>query len=468
MKAFDFFVGLLFSIIFLSACAKQQATVQESPRASNRVMGLFVSTDDNLKTQRTAFESHFSKSLQEAYFPQIKIINLPAGPFPDEGENMYEIARNQVDDLFIFKLAQKDQMILVAGSIISGSNLKTINRISLSFSIDPSPDRPDEVKMSFQTRFVNQMKKSLLSAYPNPNVYPSYQPYYFADAIYAKAQMDEKNAGAEITCENASQALSLYSKAKEIYELGQKRSLVKAYGSQAEQHQITTRLQDSEEKGKIVELCAKDADRKFGVQWSFGTIDPSNHPAILQAAENVGLNEILQKYTDKPVELQMSADASGEINLNVILRFDSRRFMEWTKSRVPERYRNFGVLSLDPYYALMQKLVFFKHSLPDSASPALKQGFGLMKMNIILRTILNGEVMFGASGVYNAQENKVSLAYPASISIQAPGFERKTVMNKDQELFQEKTWIALGSCKTLEGNMTEDGLVYRFFGIKCP
>ncbi len=469
MKAFDFLIGLIVSTTLLVACGKQPVVTQESPRSSNRVMGVYVGSDETLKAQLSSYFVLFQKALQEAYYPQLKKLNFVGGPYPDESENMYEIAKNQIDDLFVFNVSQKDQVIKVTGSIMSGgSNLRVINRINLEFPQEASPDQPSDQRMSFQERFVQQIKQSVMAAYPNPNVYPAFNAFQFANALYAKAQSDEASAGGNVTCENASRTLSLYAKVKEIYELGQKRSLVRAYGSQGEQHEINTRLQDAEEKTRVANLCAIDAQKSFGLSWKFQSIDESNRPAILKAAEVAGLEEILKKYTDKPVELQLTGDPSGEINLNLVLRFDSKRYIQWIGNRVPDRYRNFGVLSLDPYYALMQKLVLFKNSLPTDSSPALKQGFSLMKMNIALNTILNGEVIFGVGGTYNAQEGKISLAYPASLYVQSPGYEKKLVGNKDQELFQEKTWLALGSCKSLDGTVTEDGLVYKFFGIKCP
>jgi hypothetical protein len=469
MKAFDFLIGLSIAAIVLTACGKQAEIKQEGPRSSNRIMGVYVGSDETLKPQLSSFFVLFQKALQDAYLPQLKMLNFPGGPYPDEAENMYEIAKSQIDDLFVFNISQRNQVIRVTGSIMSGgSNLRVINRINLELPIEGSPDRPSDEKLSFQDRFVQQIRQSILAAYPNPNVYPAFNAFQFANALYAKAQSDEASAGGSITCENAPRTLSHYAKAKEIYELGQKRSLVRAYGSQSEQHEINTRLQDAEDKTRVANLCAIDSQKSFGLTWKFQAIDESNRPSILKAAQTAGLEEILKKYTDKPVEIQLSGDPSGEVNLNLVLRFDSKRYLQWINKRVPDRYRNFGVLSLDPYYALMQKLVYFKNSLPTDSSPALKQGFSLMKMNIILNTILNGEVMFGVGGTYNAQEGKIRLAYPASLYVQAPGYEKKLVGNKDQELFQEKTWLALGSCRSLDGTVTEDGLVYKFFGIKCP
>ena len=469
MKAFDFLIGLAVASIVLTACGKQVEIKQESPRSSNRIMGVYLGSDETLKPQLSLYFEMFQKALQDTYFPQLKKLTFPGGPYPDEAENMFEIAKNQIDDLFVFSISQQNQVIRVTGSILSGgSNLRVINRINLEFPLEASPDRPSEEGVSFQDRFVQQIRQSILAAYPNPNVYPAFNAFQFANALYAKAQADEASAGGSITCENAPRTLGLYAKVKEIYELGQKRSLVRAYGSQSEQHEINTRLQDAEEKTRVANLCALESQKSFSLAWKFKSIDESNRPSILKAAQTAGLEEILRKYTDKPVEIQLSGDPSGEINLNLALRFDSQRYMQWISNRVPDRYRNFGVLSLDPYYALMQKLVYFKNSLPADSSPALKQGFSLMKMNIVLNTILNGEVIFGVGGTYNAQEGKISLAYPASLYVQSPGYEKKLVGNKDQELFQEKTWIALGSCRSLDGTITEDGLVYKFFGIKCP
>jgi hypothetical protein len=300
MKAFDFLIGLAIVAIVLTACGKQAEIKQESPRSSNRIMGVYVGADETLKPQLSSYFTLFQKALQDAYFPQLKKLNFPGGPYPDEATNMYEIAKNQIDDLFVFNISQQNQVIRVTGSIMSGgSNLRVINRVNLELTQESSPDRPSDKNLSFQERFIQQIRQSILAAYPNPNVYPAFNAFQFANALYAKAQSDEASAGGSITCENAPQTLSLYAKAKEIYELGQKRSLVRAYGSQSEQHEINSRLQDAEDKTRVANLCAIDSQKSFGLNWKFPYIDESNRPSSMKAAQTAVLEEILKKYTDK-------------------------------------------------------------------------------------------------------------------------------------------------------------------------
>ena len=90
-----------------------------------------------------------------------------------------------------------------------------------------------------------------------------------------------------------------------------------------------------------------------------------------------------------------------------------------------------------------------------------------MRMTLALNTILTGQVLLGVDGKYDSKTKSISMAYPNSLILQSPGFENKPIQGRDKEIFQEKTWIALGNCKTLDGSFTEDGLVLRFFGLPC-
>jgi len=120
-----------------------------------------------------------------------------------------------------------------------------------------------------------------------------------------------------------------------------------------------------------------------------------------------------------------------------------------------------------PYYALMQKLVLFKYALPDNAPFSLRSSFEGMRMMLSLRTLINGEVSFAVDGKYLKDQKKLNMAYPNSLAISIPSFETKTIANRDPGIFQERGWISLGNCKTIEGIKTEDGLLYDFFGFPC-
>jgi hypothetical protein len=115
----------------------------------------------------------------------------------------------------------------------------------------------------------------------------------------------------------------------------------------------------------------------------------------------------------------------------------------------------------------MQKLVVFRSSLPSNAPSVLQSSFAKMRLTLALTTLMNGQALLGVDGKYDPKTKSIAMAYPNSAVLQIPGFDSKTISGRDQEIFQEKTWMALGNCKTVDGSTTEDGLLINFFGLPC-
>jgi len=453
-------LSILALALSLQSCGKGEVKTQVN-LAANRAMGYSVRfaspppTSDRINLYNGAIEF----GLRDAYGSKLARIEFSQGSLVEDPENLYQIGLNKLDDLFSFTIEDKIDAPEITVSILNGSNLKTVT--ILKFAV------PREGEMPFTDRFIQIFKRVSLENYPNPNIYPKSDPAHFANLLFVYSQQKEKSLAEPLTCENSSKVLDYYPKALKLYELTKEAGSIKVVGQQAEAHQLNVRLQESAEKAQVLQACMDDAKKGFALEVDFGTIDPTSHPTIMRAVKNANLEEILKQYTSKPVNLQFTLDDKSQLNLLVKMRFEQTRYLAWTKNRIPHRLRNYSILSLDPFYALLQKLVVMRASLPVEASPALRSSFGAMKLNLALTTILNGQVLMGAEGKYDPKTKSIAMAYPNSVILSSPGFESKLIAGRDQEIFQEKTWIALGNCKTLDGTMTEDGLLIRFFGLPC-
>src|SRR5690606_5615413 len=136
--------------------------------------------------------------------------------------------------------------------------------------------------------------------------------------------------------------------------------------------------------------CEEDKNLKYELQVDYGKINPENHRYIFEAIQRAKLEELLKKYTNKPVKMHFQLESNGSLALNLSIRFDRERYMGWTKNRIPATMHGYHILSLDPYYAIMQTLVFLRYALPAEAPKPLRQSFLGMETSLTLDTILSG------------------------------------------------------------------------------
>lgn len=399
------------------------------------------------------------QAVKQTYQSQLIDLDFQKDNLVESPDNLYKIGISEVDDLFVVDLDGSQGETLSTIAIMNGANLKMVNVFRVQLS-NQDPAKADE-------NFLKSFQRAALEAFPNPNIYPKSNPQHYADLLYVLSKKREEDPNLSLTCENAAEIFKYFTPTAELYRVATARGTDKIVGTQGEVHQMSSRLAESEEKTKVIQDCANEAKAHFEIAYDFGKISPENQERIKKAVDSAGLPEMLQKYTNKPVSLRFTLESGSEINLRLTLRFDRVRYSAWTKDRVPMKFRTYQILSLDPYYALMQKMIIMKTSLPSDSPAPLVRSFEEMKMTLALSTLLNGEISFGVDGKYAAERKAMKMGYPNSIRLTAPGFDAKTIENKSKELFQEKGWIALGSCKTIDGTITEDGLLYKFFGFPC-
>lgn len=467
-------------IVLLGSCSQHQEVETRINLASNRTMGVGIKS---LKLNGAPVSSDYSKfilsliekSLNETYGS--KVVTIPLVPGPLEAvDNIFEIGKAQIDDFFMIEgqitggfdttgttpslesAENTDDAIDLDLTIYNGANLKTVSTFKIRI-----PTKPRD---QLETKFKETFRDTSLRAFNNPNIYPKNDPQYFANLVFVFAEQREKGMEGAITCENAVDRLKYYHWAKELYDIAIARGLNRAFGTQSEAHQMTTRQEDAEAKAKTLHECEEDAKRTFAINYEFGSISSEHQKVIRDLFDSSQLDALLKQYTNKPVTLRFQVE-DGKLNLFMELRYDQKKYRAWTYQRIPNRVGAFQVLSLDPYYALMQKLVILRSSLPADAPASLKSTFEAMKMSLVLKTLLGGEVTFAAEGKFLKDQKTVSLGYPNQLVINTPGLGSKLINNKDPNIFQERGWIALGNCKTIEGTKTEDGLVYDFFGLPC-
>jgi len=445
----------------------------------------------------TYFASLVDKGLRDTYGSRTAVVPLVKNGLLQDPENLYQIGIRQIDDLFLMdvqlkkpfdipttpaaassssaaevnpkddkpKMSEQETATSIEDSaefsfvVYNGSNLRAVTM----FKVLVPTNRPERFEAEFEERF----RKAASASFMNANIYPRGDPSHFGNLLYVYSQARERDVSDNLSCENASDVFRYYGKAAELYQLGLKRGVAKAFGQQSELHQLSSRQNESVEKSKVAQLCAEDKSKHFQLDFDFGKIAEENRSLIELAFKNIRFEDTLSKYTDKPARARFQIESNGDLSLFFEMRFDLSRYRYWTSNRVPLKYRNFQILSLDPYYALMQKLVMLRTALPLQASPQLRQSFRSLRTTLYLKTLLKGEVYFGVDGTYFPERKQIQMAYPNTIYLQVPGFDTRAVLTKNNEIFQDRGWLALGSCKTLEGTLTEDGLVYRFFGFPC-
>ncbi len=446
------------SSFLLQNCATHEVQQQQN-NAANRTVGIAIRQESITPEMLSRYLPIVDEAIRKTYGSKTKVIHFDKGSVVEDPQNLYQIGKEEIDDLFVFLIAETAEESNSTVTIYNGSNLKVVTILKVAV--------PLQGEQPFTERYTTTFEKAALNGFSNPNLYPKSEPKHFANLLYVYSQQMEKNLKTPLTCETASEVLKFYGPARELYDSAQKRGTIKVVGAQGEAHLISTRSQESADKEEILKKCQEDASKTFELTWDFDTIDPMSHPMIRAAAQVADLEALLKQYTNKPSELRFKLEPNGELNLLVTMRFDPQRYAAWTKTRIPQRARNFNVLSLDPYFALLQRLVVFRASLPADAPPALRNSFAQMKMNLSLSTILNGQVILGVDGKFDPKNKSISMAYPNSVILSAPGFESKTIAGKDRDIFQEKVWMALGNCKTIDGTVTEDGLLIQFFGLPC-
>jgi hypothetical protein len=481
-------LGLAFTLV--SCASKDQVKVNLS-LAGNRQMGVAlkkIKTNDLTKNQEAAyFTQLLQKAIGSAYGSKVMEVKIEPNSPLETPDNLFTIARNQLDDLFVSEVTVVGNFVIprpevspiateptpdaenparimpehyveFAVSIFNGSNLRAVNLFSYKVDLN-SPHFEADAQEAF--------RKASIAAFPNPNIYPKSDPKHFAELLYDFSEARERENTVALTCDNAPARLKYYAAAKTLYDIALSRGTAKAVGTQSESHQITSRLAESGIKAKIVDDCIADQSKTFSLTVNYGSIIGQNQAIIAKVIKDSKVEALLAKYADKPATMRFQVEGEGKLNLFVDVRFDRARYKAWTLNQVPQRLKNFQILSLDPYHALMQKLVMIKGSIPPDASLSLKAGFESMKILLNLSTLINGEVSFAVDGKIGREDKRINMAYPNAVYISLPGFDRKIVQNRDLEIFREKGWIALGNCKTIEGAKTEDGLVYDFFGLPC-
>jgi outer membrane lipoprotein SlyB len=476
-------LALGFSTILLSACSSKAPPSTNVSLAANRVMGLGIRSLKS-NNQNTGDIVYFSKLAQKAlsasYGAKVSEVRISPNEPLETPENLFQIGKLLIDDFFVidativgdFEIPTvneaappqvptelNDQYIDFQVSIYNGANLRAVN--VFSFKVPTHPPS------AFESSMIAAFRKASLSAFPNPNIYPRSEPKHFANLLFTFAESHEKDSHQALSCENAPELLKYYAAAKLLYDLAVAKGTSKVVGTQAESHQLTSRQTESATKAQIIDNCIADQTKTFEMNLDYGSIVSTNQVFIQRTLESLGFEALLRQYTSKPVRFSFRVESDGNLTLTLDMRFDRTRYRAWTIDRIPARAKNMQVLSLDPYYALMQKMVMFRHSLPPETPFALRSAFENMKMMLKLSTLLNGDVSFSVDGKFIKDQMKYSMAYPNALYITAPGFDKKLVQNRDPEIFQEKGWIALGNCKTIEGAKTEDGLIYDFFGFPC-
>ncbi len=490
----SFLLSITAALIF-SSCAKEKATLNVSLSA-NRRMGVavrkVVTPSGGIATNLTPslLHSWTDAALLKTFQPKIVPLSLSSNGL-DDPDNLFEIGSKEIDDVFLLDItvpqnfvpaamtsqmsesdlekafqeavrseAAAEDAIQVAGIIHNGANLKAVN----VFRFVVPTSRPDLVEPFYHLAF----KKSVMGAFANPNIYPRADAQYYANLLYVFSKQREKDYEDKLECENAVDVLKYYPKANVLYKLAISKGTSRAVGQQSEIQLLTSRHDESEARSKVLEECKVEQRAVFEVRFDYGTLGAEAISQIQKAYETAEMEDLLRKYTSKPVRFRFQIEANNDLSLFVDMRFDQARYTSWIQQlKVPSKMGAFQILSLDPYKAMMQKLVAFRGSLPKNAPAALKASFSAMKMTLTLKTLLKGEVTVPVDGRYFPEQKVVKMAYPNSVILNAPGFPSKTIAAKNDGIFQDKGWISLGNCKTLEGNLTEDGLLYRFFGFPC-
>lgn len=497
LKFFSLRFVLLASIFTVLSCAKQTETDQLQ-LAGNRTMAIVlkgIMKGEQFVSDRSLINYLLPltrSAIEQSFQSDLSYISLEGGNLLQSPNNLHKIASNDIDDLLIVtlkvpedftipetaavaneigpgmnqaspeeqSLINQSKQILLTIDVVNGANLNTAARIQASTAY--------ATKEIFESNFISNFRTSAGQAWPNPNIYPKSDSLYFANLLFDYSQEREKQAQTSLTCDMAEDYLEFYEKASELYEKAKTRLSEDLVAQQEKMHELNLKIEESNRKAEILQKCRVDKTLKFKLDVEVIGLDPENAPFIERAVETAKLKQLLQKYTDKPAKIQFSATNAGGIQIDLYTRFHPDRYMTWLKQlQTPSIYRGYHVLSLEPYHALMKTMVFLRTRLPAQAPATLKREFVTAGIRVHLDTLMNGEVAFGVNGRFLEREKTVDLFSPNGVLISLENFEDDTIFTRSEEIFQDKGWISLSSCKTLEGTLTQDGLVMKFFGLPC-
>jgi len=483
-----FFVLL---VTLLSACATKEKTIAIQ-RSGNRKVGLMIQKIDvgGVRSENPEFRLYFndllSKTITEIYGSDIQLMNIADGNLLESPDSLFLLASNEIDDLFLAEIklpqdftvpvdnaevegqtSKADQAVLnqtkrieITSRILNGANLRPVTILNTSTAWG--------LKSEMEKDFREKFKENALQVFSNPNIYPKSDPAHFANLLFQFSERRERENLAILTCENAAEVLSSYVQARDLYQKAKDRGPSAEIGQTGIAQDLNSRLEESSRRASVLKTCEDDKTRGFSIDSTFLNIDPANQSLIKQAMQNSKLDELLKQYTDKPVKLSFTSIENGEMDLQVFLRFDRNRFLGWTKKKgTPSDFLNFNILSLDPYYPILQTLIYLRQALPKQSPQSLNLPFQKMNMSLVLETLLNGELFISANGRISKEASQIELFYPNSVLIKIPSYESSTVITRSEDVFQDKGWIALSSCKTVQGTVTQDGLVMQFFGLPC-
>ncbi|TVQ77384.1 MAG: hypothetical protein EA369_09320 [Bradymonadales bacterium] len=486
MNSRSFFLLTSLSL-FVFSCAAPKAEIQIQ-RAANRNMGVsLVEVTQNGRalsepSVRQYFEKLLKQSIESTYASRPVLLNLSPGPI-ESSDNLYEIASRRIDDLFVFRVEvpaefqiprpmSADEVrsiergqgpmdlgeVRIRSTVYNGERLRAVARVDWVATLRDR-DR-------FEQDFAQAANKSLVNELRNPNIYPTTDLNHFANLLLEMGREAERSISGQMTCENAGEVLGYFSQASSLYRLAERTDEISLVGSQARIHALQEKQREAKEKAGVLRACEEDADKVFQMDLEFSGIDESSQELIRQAVERAQIAQALRFYANKPAKLEFRLDETGNLSLVVNLRFD-RDFYRARVAEIPTVHRNYHVLSLQPFHPLMQRLVLMRVLLPQDSPRPLGVAFNRMNITLNLQTLLNGFVSFRVDGRYHTDQRQVDLFDPNSVFFDFPGFEGRTLVTRSDEIFQERGWLALSSCRTIDGRLTEDGLLAQFFGIPC-
>jgi hypothetical protein len=452
-------------------------------------MGLIIrkiNTSSEDEKIRSYITNLYADAVQELYGAKLRVLSLPEDSLIENPTNLFAIANLEIDDLFVVDVKLSENfavppeqpteeevdsddapLVLPAAqsaelstSVYNGAKLRTVTVFQFSVT--------ERYLGEFEKSFVNAFEKSAKDNFPDPNIYPPSDPAHFANLLFDYSQQQERLAG-KLSCDSARRVLLYYDRARILFEKAEDQtSLSNSVGKQDEAYERKKRVEEAKEKAEILRLCKADEKEVFRVEFDFTNIEPAQAAYIEEAFEKAKLTNLLKQYTNKPVKLRFSIDEdNSDMNLAIFLRYDPDRYKAWTEKRVPRVAMGYHIISLSPYEALFKQLVFFRTQIPQAAPQQLQRKFQNLSITMVLNTLLNGRVSVGVDGKYIASEKAVSLASPASLILKLPTYDELNISTRSQELFNEKGWLSFSGCKTIDGTVTEDGLVMQFFDLPC-